>query len=48
VQVLRGHHETPFTLGVETLGGVVSIPISVDVDEGPLVTDEEFVAVAIR
>lgn len=44
----QAHQETPLTLGIETVGGVVSIPISVDVDDGPLVTDEEFVAVAIR
>jgi hypothetical protein len=42
------HHENPFTLGVETVGGVVSIPISVEDDDGVLVIDDEFVAVAIK
>ena len=34
------HHEYPFTLGVETVGGVVSTPISVVEAEGPLVIDQ--------
>jgi len=39
------HHEIPFTLGVDTLGGVVSTPISV-AEEGGLVRGDALVAVA--
>jgi len=43
----RSHHENPFTLGVDTVGGVVSMPTSVADDTG-LVSGVESVAVATR
>jgi hypothetical protein len=33
----QSHHEIPFTLGVETVGGVLSTPVRVAVETGLMV-----------